>query len=81
MNFDPKNCALKIWESFWDSNSQHGSSLGNVRVHSLTLFTFLGACEVTPGSPFWLATFQPPCLRHEPKAKVTTGLHLHQTIA
>ncbi len=50
--FDPWNCAQKIWESFWDSNSQHGSSLVNVRVHALTLFALLGACGVTPGSPF-----------------------------
>jgi hypothetical protein len=51
MSFDPWNCALKVWESFWDSNSQHGSSFGSVRVHSLTLFALLEACEVTPGSP------------------------------
>jgi hypothetical protein len=38
MNFDPCNRVLKIWKSIWDSNSQHGNSLGNVRVHSLTLF-------------------------------------------
>jgi hypothetical protein len=36
MSFDSYNCALKIWESFRDSNSQHGSSLVSVRVHSLT---------------------------------------------
>jgi hypothetical protein len=29
-SFDPWNYALKIWESFRDSNSQHGSSLGSV---------------------------------------------------
>jgi hypothetical protein len=34
MSFDPYNCPLKIW----DFNSQNGNSLGNVRVHSLTLF-------------------------------------------
>jgi hypothetical protein len=34
MGFDPCNRALKIWEFIWDSNSQHGSSLGSVRVHS-----------------------------------------------
>jgi hypothetical protein len=38
MGFDPCNHALKIQESFWDLNSQHGSSLGSVRVHALTLF-------------------------------------------
>jgi hypothetical protein len=38
MGFDPWNRALKIQKSIWDFNSQHGSSLGSVRVHSLTLF-------------------------------------------
>jgi hypothetical protein len=28
MGFDPCNCALKMWESIWDSNSQHGVHLG-----------------------------------------------------
>jgi hypothetical protein len=59
MSFDPCNYVLKIWESIWDSNSQHGSSLGKVRVHSLTLFIVSGACEVTHGSPSWPATLQP----------------------
>jgi hypothetical protein len=38
MGFDLYYCTLKIWEFIWDSNSQNGSSLGSVRVHSLTLF-------------------------------------------
>jgi hypothetical protein len=53
MSFDPCNCALKIRESIWDSNSQHGSSLGSVKVHSLTFFALLRACKVIFGSPFW----------------------------
>jgi hypothetical protein len=28
MGFDTYNYALKIWESIWDSNSQHGVQLG-----------------------------------------------------
>jgi hypothetical protein len=51
MSFDLCDHTLKIWESFWDSNSQHGSSLGNVRVHALTLFAVPRACEMTPRSP------------------------------
>jgi hypothetical protein len=74
MDFDPKNYAMKVWESIWDSNSQHGSSLGSVRVHSLTLFGLSGACEVIPGCPSWPVTFQPPCLGREPKARVVTLL-------
>jgi hypothetical protein len=73
MGFDPCNRALKIRESFWDSNSQHKSSLGSVRVHSLTLFALLGTSEVTLGSPSWPATLQPPCLGREPKVKVVTS--------
>ncbi len=56
------------------TNSQHGSSLGSVRVHSLTLFALPGACDVTPGSTIRPATLQPPCLGREPKARVTRVL-------
>jgi hypothetical protein len=61
--------------SIWDSNSKHGSSLGSVRVHSLTLFALLGACEVTIGCPSWPATFQPPCFGREPKVRVATFIN------
>jgi hypothetical protein len=70
MGFDPCNCALKIQESIWDSN--YGSSLGSARVHSLTLFALMGACDVILGPPSWPATLQPPCLGREPKARVVT---------
>jgi hypothetical protein len=56
MGFDPCNCAMKVWESIWDFNSQHGSSLGSVRVHALTLFALLGACDVTPWYSSWPTT-------------------------
>jgi hypothetical protein len=72
MSFDLCNHVLKIRKSIWDSNSQHGSSLGNVRVHSITLFAFLGACEITPGTPSWVATLWLPCLGRKLKAKVAT---------
>jgi hypothetical protein len=67
-SFDPYNRALKIQKSFRDSNSQHGSSLGSVRVHALTLFALPGACEVTPGSSSWPATFQPFTLVASPRS-------------
>jgi hypothetical protein len=70
MSFDPYNCTLKIRESIWDSNSQHWSSLGSVRVHSLTLFALPGACDVTPGSLFWPATLQPFALVTSPRLKL-----------
>jgi hypothetical protein len=65
MGFDPCNSAMKIRESIRDSNAHNGSSLGNVRVHSLTffaLFALPGACDVTPGPPSWPTTLQPPLL-------------------
>ncbi len=75
MRFGPCNCALKIQESFWDFNSQHGSSLGSVKVHALNTLC-------TPGSMwcdsrvFLLArNLATPYLGREPKAKVTT-MHL-----
>jgi hypothetical protein len=43
-----------------------------VRVHALTLFALPRTCEVTPRSPSWPTTLQPPCLGREPKAKVIT---------
>jgi len=44
------------------TNSQHGSSLGSVRVHSLTLFALMGACDMTPRSTYRPAHLQPPRL-------------------
>jgi hypothetical protein len=74
--FDPCNRALKIRESFRDSNSQHGSSLGSVRVHSLTLSYIPGSmwCDSRPSS--WPAPLQPHCLGHEPKVRVATCCHI-----
>ncbi len=66
-SFDPCNYALKIRKSFRDSNSPHGSSLGSVRVHALTLFALPGACDVTPGSSSWPVTFQTLALVVSPR--------------
>jgi hypothetical protein len=67
MSFDPYNCTLKIQESFWDSNSQHWSSLVSVRIHSLTLFAFPEACDVTFESSSWPTTLQPLVLIVSPR--------------
>jgi len=48
-----------------DSNSQGGSSLGSVKVHSLTLLFTLRL-------PFLARNLASPCLGHEPKARVMT---------
>jgi hypothetical protein len=56
-------------------NSQRGSSLGSVRVHSLTfsgLFALPRACDVTTGSTSRPATSQPPYLGRKPNARVAT---------
>ncbi len=70
MGFDPCNHALKIQESIWDSNSHNGSSLGSVRVHSLTLFALPGACDVTLESPSWPTTLQPLALVASPRLRL-----------
>jgi hypothetical protein len=66
MCFVPCNCALKIQESIWDSNFHNGSSLGSVRIHSLTFFALPRACDVTLGPPSWPATLQPLALVTSP---------------
>jgi len=66
----PQNALWSFGSPFGTStltNSQHGSSLGSVRVHSLTLFALLVACDMTPGSTYRSATLQPPYLGREPR--------------
>jgi hypothetical protein len=74
-SFDPYKCALMIRESFRDSNSHVGNSLGSGRVHALTFFALPGACEVTPGSSSWPAIFQPLALVASPRL----GLRQHNS--
>ncbi len=70
MGFASCNCALKIRESNWDSNSHNGGSLGNVRVHSFTLYALSGACDVTPKLPSWPATLQALALVVSPRLRL-----------
>ncbi len=74
LSFNPWNRFLKFQESIWDSNSHHGSSLGSVKVDSLTLFAFPGACYVTPRFHSWPATLQPFALVASPRL----GLRQHR---
>jgi len=56
----------------WDSNSQSGSSLGSVGVHSLTLSYTFGNMTCDSQATFLARTFVSPCFDHEPKARVAT---------
>jgi hypothetical protein len=73
MNFDPWNCFLKIQKSIWDSNSQNGSSLGSVKIHSFTLFCTPGSMRCDSQASVLACTLTSPCLGHEPKARVATN--------
>jgi hypothetical protein len=76
LSFDPCNHSLKIWESIWDSNSQDESSIGNVRVHSFTLFWTLGNMKCDSHASLLARTLASFCFGHEPKARVMTCTHI-----
>jgi len=68
MSFDPYNYLLKIW----DSNSQSGSPLGSVWVHSLTLSYPPSSMKCDSHASLLACTFSSLCLGREPKTKVVT---------
>ncbi len=55
-----------------DSNSQSGSPLGSVGVHSFTPSHILGSMKCDFRASLFAYTFTSPCLGREPKAKVAT---------
>jgi len=55
-----------------DSNSQSGSSLGSVRVHSLTLSYTPRSMRCDSQASFLARTLANPCFGREPKARVAT---------
>ncbi len=59
-----------------DSNSQSGSSLGSVRVYSLTLSCTLGNMQHDSRASFWARNLATPCFSREPKARVTSLCHI-----
>jgi hypothetical protein len=71
--FWPLNRPLKIQESIWDSNSQNGSSLGSVRVHSLTLFCTLRGMRCDSWTSFLARTLVNLYFDYEPKVRVATS--------
>jgi hypothetical protein len=56
----------------WDSNSQNGSSLESVKVHSFT-FSYIPKSMKCDSQAYFLArTLASPYLSREPKARVAT---------
>jgi hypothetical protein len=72
LSYDPYNCCMKIQESIWDFKSQNESSLGNVKVHSLTLFCTLGSVKCDSWASFLAHTLTSLCLGCKPRARVAT---------
>jgi hypothetical protein len=70
MGFDPYNCSMKAWTSIGDSNSQNGSSFGNVRVHSVTFSCTLEKMRCDFWASLLARTFASPYFGCELKAKV-----------
>jgi hypothetical protein len=64
----------------WDSNSQHGSSLGSVRVRSLTLFPTPESMQCDSQGSLLTCNLASPCLDREPKARVVIGNVSNRTI-
>jgi len=73
MGFDPCNCSLNLG-IHRDSNSQSGSSLGSVRVHSVTFSCTPRSMKCDSLASLLACTFASPCLGHEPKVRVATFL-------
>jgi hypothetical protein len=70
--FWPLQSPSKNLEVHWVSNSQNGSSLGSVRVHSLTLFCTPGNIRCDSWDSFLAHNLANHCLCCEPKARVVT---------
>jgi hypothetical protein len=73
-DFLPLRLFYENSEVHWDSNSQSGSSLGNVEFHSLTLSYAPKSMKCDSQASLLAHTFASPCLGREPKVKVVTLL-------
>jgi hypothetical protein len=73
MGFDPLQLFFEDSGVNWDSNSQSGSSLGSVKVHSLTLSCTPRSMKCDSRASHLARTFTSPCLGREPKARVATS--------
>jgi hypothetical protein len=74
MSFDLLKLLSENSGIHWDSNSQSGSSLGSVKVHSFTLFYTLKKMKCDYRASFLAHTFTSLCIGHEPKARVPTPM-------
>jgi hypothetical protein len=70
--FWPLQLLSENLEIHQDSNSQSGSSLGSVEVHSLTFSHTPKSMRCDSHASFLAHTFPNPCLGRKPKVKVTT---------
>ncbi len=72
MGFDPCNRSLKGLGVHEDSNSQSGSSLGSVRVHSFTISYTSKNMRCDSWASLLVHTLASLCFSREPKARVAT---------
>jgi hypothetical protein len=70
--FWPLKLLSKSLGVHWDSNSQNGNSLGNVRVHSLTLSYTPGSTRCDSRASPLARTLASPCFDCEPTSRVVT---------
>jgi hypothetical protein len=77
IEFWPLKSLSKVLEVHRDSISQSGSCLGSVRVHSLTLSYTPKSMWCDSRASSWLATLQPFCFGHKPKAMVATQMQFY----
>jgi len=75
MSFDPCNRSLNLGVH-WDSNSQSGSLLGSVRVHSFTVSYTPGNMRFDSWTSLLACTLTSPCLDRKPKVRVMTFIHV-----
>jgi hypothetical protein len=70
--FWPLQFPFEDLEVHWNSNSQNKSSLGSVKIHSLTFFCTPGSTRCDSQASLLVHHLANPCLGHEPKARVAT---------
>jgi hypothetical protein len=75
MSFDFLQSPSEDLEVHWDSNSQSGSSLGSVRVHSLTISCTFGSIKCDFWAHSWLTPLQALTLVGSPRL----GLRHHRS--